>query len=168
MKFFLTAKHWQIFLILLMGLILNNFTVENQPLLTIILSVIGHLIIFCWPLILGIELYQYLPGRIEMSRTYFVINALIFLLTYTAIIIISEGEGMSFNGLEALPFMYVFFAFLHYMTFPARVLKSIKTGKRASFADYIGYVALIIFWPIGIWLLQPRINRYAPSQARLA
>ncbi|AHM59328.1 hypothetical protein D770_05305 [Flammeovirgaceae bacterium 311] len=159
MKFILTAKHWQLFLILLFGMFLNNFTVEGAPLVNTMLTVLGFLIIYTWPLVLGIELHRYLPERIEISSTLFLINGMISLCAYCIIIIISDGQGMTFTGWSALPAFYGFYAFLHLLAFPAKVLKSIEHGKKASFPDYLGYFIMILFWPIGIWFIQPRINK---------
>jgi hypothetical protein len=73
--------------------------------------------------------------------------------------IISGGQGMEFNGVAALPGFYVFYALLYYISFPARTLKSIENGKKADFGEYFGDFFLIVFLPIGIWFLQPRINK---------
>lgn len=162
----LTAKHWQIFLFLLLAMALGNFTIEGQPLLTSILNSIGLLIIISWPLVLGLELYRYLPERIELGITLFIINGLLILLSITAIMVISNGQGMNFSGsgLIALPVFYFMFAYLHIQFFPGKVLKSIESGRAASFVDYIGYGVLIWFWPIGIWFIQPRINKAVKEQ----
>lgn len=86
-----------------------------------------------------------------------------WLTAYAAVMIISDGEGMTFNGLAALPGFYVFYAFLYFMMFPARALKSIEKGKKADISEYIGDFFLIIFLPIGIWFLQPRMNKVAEA-----
>ena len=70
---------------------------------------------------------------------------------------------MEFDGIAALPGFYVFYALLYCMSFPARILKSIEKGKRADFGEYIGDFFLVVFLPIGIWFLQPRINKVTQS-----
>ena len=157
----LTAKHWQIFLFLIFAIVISNFTIEGQPLLTGIIKSIGLLIIISWPLVLGIELYRYLPERIEMGNTLFIINGMFILLSITAIMVISNGQGMKFSGsgLMALPVFYFMFAYLHMQFFPGKILKSIESGRTASFVDYVGYGVLIWIWPLGIWFIQPKINK---------
>lgn len=159
MNFILTAKHWQIFLMLLLGVILSNFTITAQPLLTDMLAVAGFLILISWPLILGIELYKYLPNRIELGNTLFIINGFIIILLVTAVVILVEERKIALRGLSALPAFYIFYAYFHLHYFPGKLLKIIETRREGSFADYIGYGVLIFFWPIGIWFLQPRINK---------
>lgn len=78
--------------------------------------------------------------------------------------VVSDGQGMTFSGVEAIPGFYVFFAFLHFLMFPARTLKSIEKDKKADIGECIGDFFLIVFLPIGIWFLQPRINRVALGQ----
>ena len=162
----LTAKHWQIFLLLIFAMVLGNFTIEGQPLLTGILNSIGLLIIISWLLVLGIELYRYLPERIELGNTLFIIKGMFILLSITAIMVISNGQGMKFSGsgLVALPIFYFIFAYLHMQFFPGTILKSIESGRTASFVDYVGYGVLIWIWPIGIWFIQPKINRSVNEQ----
>lgn len=54
--------------------------------------------------------------------------------------------------------------------FVAKGLVTIETGKEAFFSDYFGVFMLFWFFPIGVWFLQPKMNRLyreiqqAPSQ----
>lgn len=138
---------------------LSNTIIENSPTTTSFLNLAGVLIYFIYPFIIGYFLQDFLPNKVELNSTFFLINTFVWIGVYLATIILSDGKGMSFNGLAALPFFYVFFAFLYYQAFPAKVLKSVETKTEASFGDYFGDFMLILFLPIGIWFLQPRINR---------
>lgn len=82
-------------------------------------------------------------------------------MTYVSVMIISNGAGMTFTGLAALPGFYVFYALLYYTAFPVRLLNTIEKEREVTFSDYILDSFLVIFFPIGIWILQPRINRIA-------
>jgi len=50
-------------------------------------------------------------------------------------------------------------AFLYVAIFSARTLRSIEMGKRAGGSELIGYVFLMFIPLIGVWILQPKINR---------
>jgi hypothetical protein len=104
--------------------------------------------------------------KINLNYNLFIINFFIWLTAYSIVIIISEGQGMSFDGMAAIPIFYVGYAFLHIMIFPGRLIKSIELGEKADFGEYIGNFFLLLFWPIGIWFLQPRINRIVTDHAR--
>ncbi|WP_194778309.1 hypothetical protein [Pararhodonellum marinum] len=163
MEKLLTAKHWQIFILLIFGLFVGGSRVENEPTINAILTTAGNLIYGIYPLAIGHFLQDYLPKKIELNYNFFLINFFIWITVSSAIMILSDGEGMTFNGLLAIPFFYVFYAFLYSIAFPAKTLKSIELGKKASFAEYFADFFLIFFLPIGIWFLQPRINRVIKS-----
>ncbi|HEV8512020.1 MAG TPA: hypothetical protein VGQ59_02025, partial [Cyclobacteriaceae bacterium] len=123
------------------------------------LNIIGYLVYFLWPLFVGHALQEFVPRKVILNDTFFLINGFIFILTSLTILIISDGEGMTFSGLEALPFFYVVFAFVHYLSFPGKTLRSIEHNREASFGEYFGDFFLVVFLPFGIWFLQPRINK---------
>lgn len=50
-------------------------------------------------------------------------------------------------------------AFVYISIFMAKTLKSIELGKKARGSDVVGYVLLLFIPLIGVWILQPKINR---------
>ncbi|MBB2147238.1 hypothetical protein GM921_17185 [Pedobacter sp. LMG 31464] len=167
MKSILTLKHWQIFLILVVGSLMYNFTIEGDQLTTMIIRIIGAIIYSLWPILTGNELYQLLPKRVTVNFNFFLFNIFISLLVFVSILILSYGEGMTFSGIYAIPMFYVFFAILYCLAFPAKLLNCIETGKEVSMGQYLGDFFLVLFLPIGIWFLQPRINKVVANE-RLA
>lgn len=143
----------------MLALVLNNFTIEDNELLTTIFSITGVIIYSMWPLLVGHGLYQIAPDNINLNYNFFVLNSFVWLTTWIFIMIVSNGQGMEFDGIAALPGFYLFYALLYCMSFPARILKSIEKGKRADFGEYISDFFLVVFLPIGIWFLQPRVNK---------
>jgi hypothetical protein len=63
------------------------------------------------------------------------------------------------TGLPALGGFYVLFAGLHVMLFPVRVLKTLELRRNVRWGECIGDFFLSVFLPLGIWFLQPRINK---------
>ena len=163
MKWILSLKHWQVFLLLSLATFLNNLTVVNSRLWTVILSSTGGMMYFLFWLLVGHQLYQLLPDKIQLNYNFFIINAFIWLSSYAAAFIIADEQGMSFTGILGFLFLYVFFAFLHFLFFPVKVLKSIEMNREASVGECLGDFFLLIFFPIGIWFLQPRINKAAAA-----
>jgi hypothetical protein len=51
------------------------------------------------------------------------------------------------------------FCIFYCFYFTAKVLKTVELQKPVTFNDYAGEFFLIWFFPIGIWFIQPRINR---------
>lgn len=163
MALILKLKHWQIFLILLAGIVLQSFTIEGNKNVTMILNISGTIIWLLWPLMVGNELYRLLPKKVEMNYTLFIINIVLVLTLYTIVMIISDGKGMTFTGIEVLPALYILFAIINSFAFPARALNSIEKNKKASTGEYLGDLFLVALLPLGVWFLQPRINKVAES-----
>ncbi|MBS2101223.1 hypothetical protein [Carboxylicivirga linearis] len=159
MQILLKAKHYQVFIILIIGLIINKITIEGDQIYSALLSVIGFWIYFSYPFIIGVSLHGFIAPNIKLNNTLYQINFLIFMATMSIVSILSDGQGMTFKGLAAIPVLYFFYAFLHYISFTAKIIKTIELGRVAKLNDYIGEFFLLVFLPIGIWFLQPRINR---------
>ncbi|TCC96167.1 hypothetical protein EZ449_22435 [Pedobacter frigidisoli] len=132
-----------------------------------IIRILGAIIYSLWPILTGNELNQLLPKRVEVNFNFFLINIFICLGTFISILILSSGEGMTFSGIYAIPMFYVFFAILYCLAFPVKLLKCIETGKEVSLGQYIGDFFLVLFLPVGIWFLQPRVNKVVEN-VRLA
>jgi len=67
---------------------------------------------------------------------------------------------IAFNGeiimsLHFFAMLNIFYALL----FAAKTLKSAELNRPATLSDYLGDFFLIWFYPLGIWILQPRIHK---------
>ena len=64
------------------------------------------------------------------------------------------------NGWVVMPLHFAaMFSTLYAMIFAAKTLKSAELKKDAKISEYIGDFFLVWFFPIGIWILQPRIHK---------
>ena len=54
---------------------------------------------------------------------------------------------------------FAMFCLFYLLYFVAKSLVLAETARPATFNDYAGPFFLIWFFPIGIWFIQPRINR---------
>lgn len=159
MKFLLTAKHWQVFLLIIIALALAEINIEDNPILTLTFNIIGTLIHFIWPILVGHELQNYLPKKVELNYTFFLINGALIILVVFGGIIITGGGTWQLQGLAALPVFYLMFAVFYVFSFPGRTIRSIENGKEAGLSESIGDFFLAFFLPVGIWFLQPKINK---------
>ena len=55
---------------------------------------------------------------------------------------------------------YAMFCMIFIMYFTAKTIKSVELQKEAHFSDYFLEFILVWFLPIGIWMLQPKINSF--------
>tara|TARA_B110000046_G_C13016331_1_gene408942 strand:+ start:1352 stop:1558 length:207 start_codon:yes stop_codon:yes gene_type:complete len=51
------------------------------------------------------------------------------------------------------------FGIFHSLWFNAKVIKSIELHRTGTFGEFAGEFFLIWFFPIGIWFIQPKINK---------
>jgi hypothetical protein len=55
--------------------------------------------------------------------------------------------------------LFGMFCLLYIFYFVSKNLVLAETGEPASFSEYAGLFLLFCFFPIGVWVIQPRINR---------
>ena len=163
MSIILKLKHYQIFLILLFGSLLTNTTIEGYPDIEIALALVGFILSVSILIAYGHCLFDYLPKNVKLNYVLFVINGFWVIAFVIGMSVLAGPDKTSLTGIYALVGFYFFFALLHIIAFPAKVLKSIELKREAKFGEYIGLFFMIIFWPFCIWFIQPRINRIANS-----
>jgi len=126
-------------------------------------------IFFGWFYSVGVNLKKKLPPTVKMSLTKFklVIYYLIayififFILMYVLFYIVNNGSEPNFSFLKVIiPFhLFSMFCILYCIYFIAKSLKSIDLQRNATSGEYAGEFFLILFFPIGIWIIQPKINK---------
>ncbi len=55
--------------------------------------------------------------------------------------------------------LFSIFCIFYCLYFVAKTLKTVEMQKEVQFSDFVGEFFLIWFYPIGIWVIQPRINK---------
>jgi glucan phosphoethanolaminetransferase (alkaline phosphatase superfamily) len=55
--------------------------------------------------------------------------------------------------------LFSMFCAFYCLYFNAKALKTVESQQLVTFSDFIGEFFVIWFFPIGIWILQPRINK---------
>jgi hypothetical protein len=166
--FTLKAKAWQVFLLTMVALLLLNFSIRNVPAATAALSVLGAVMYYGWFAVLGNTLVDWLPRGTDYSRTWFLLDVFVVLAALCLMAVLLDGHGYSATGLAALPWFYLTFAFFHVFWFPAVALVSIEKERRPEFGFYFGTFLLLLFWPLGLWFVQPRLNRLAAERLKAA
>ncbi len=63
--------------------------------------------------------------------------------------------------------LFYFFKILFYPSilyliyFVAKTFKTVELNRRVSFSDFAGDFFLVLFFPVGVWIIQPKINKMA-------
>jgi hypothetical protein len=176
---FLTLKNWQLFGLLVgLPMIFPFFAIViyiSKPstfILAGMIPVIMLLVMGCflsWFYALGTNLHKKLPVTAKMSLTRFKIFLFIpigYILLFCAFMLTmfyNVSNGVSPNPAIfslIVPFhLFSMFCIFYCLYFNAKALKSVELQRPVSFSDFAGEFFLIWFFPIGVWIIQPRINK---------
>lgn len=172
MKFLLRIKHWQLFCLLLIPTLVMQFTLIgsgfNSAFLPVFaLVMIANLVLFFgWIYTLGVNLHPKLPATVRMNLNRFKLFLFVPVI-YISLFLLFLMSGSSFgDGIAGLAIALIIplhffsmFCIFYSLYFVAKTLKAVELQKQVEFADYAGEFFLMWFFMIGIWLIQPRINK---------
>jgi hypothetical protein len=183
MKFFLQLKHWQLFVILIgipialefftIGFIFStdDFSSGLQLFLRLfpILMLLYIGVLFGWLWSVGIFLSKKLPIDATMPNGLFK-GAIIIPTLYITFICwfvakLMWGDEMSELFLDEnltviLTAHFTSMACIFYIFYyNAKALQSVELQRPALLSEYVGEFFLFWFFPVGLWFLQPRINK---------
>jgi hypothetical protein len=181
----LKAKHWQLFTILIGGMVIMQITmfasiIGARPgdtpwgfflLPFFILLLIA--ILFGWQYAIIIKLKEKLPTGIQMPhqriKLFFVIPVVYMMIlvifmasVFTIRVVVTPGPLFA---LIVPVHLFSMFCIFHTMYFAAKTIKCVETKSNNSFGEFAGEFFFIWFFPIGIWFLQPRINKIVINNA---
>lgn len=157
--------------------------IGNVFVLMPIATILFAITLFSWLYNLGTRFYGKLPKGIVISLNMFKV-CIILPAAYIAILsmimfglfksmgalvtsgnadptAISTQESILLSSMTFIFIMHLvsMAAIIYSLRFVAKTLRSIEIGQEALINDYLGEFFLFWFFPIGIWVLQPRINK---------
>jgi hypothetical protein len=175
----LTIKHWQLFG-LLMGLpmifqfvIMGSIMTSGNPTIMFaafpIMMILFIGLFFGWFYALGTNLHKKLPETATMNLTKFKIFLLIpvVYMLFLSIFMFGMFSNISTGG-QPNPAIFALIVPLHLFSmfcifyclyFNAKALKTVEWQRPVTFSDFAGEFFLIWFFPIGVWIIQPRLNK---------
>jgi len=185
MTLFLKAKHWQLFLlafglpmtfhILSMIILFKNKDPEMIfdyfkffPAMMLLFT----FILFGWIYSVAIKFQSKVPDGIKMKVTKFKIF-LFIPFAYILIIMVWVGSMMTgifsdTSGPNPAIFLLIvplhlfsMFCIFYCLYFVAKTIKTVELQREVIFNDFIGEFFLVWFYFIGVWILQPKINKIA-------
>lgn len=167
----------------LMGKMFSDFTFQSHPDPIIMfgymkfIPVIGILciaVLFGWFWSVAVGLQNKVPVSVTMKVkkfklffTFPLIYMVVF-LTFFSVIMSSlsannpePGEGLIFGLFAVVVPLHLFaiFCFLYTFYFVAKTFKTVELQREVTFGDFAGEFFLLWFYPIGVWVLQPKINK---------
>ena len=144
-----------------------------------LIILIGSGTFFGWFWSVAIGLQKKVPKNIVMKTKKFKIFFLIPVVYLTCIFILFGAvfSGLILNGtmpneewvLFILPIilplhLLSIFGILYAMYFVAKTIKTVELQKEVGFSEFAGEFFMIWFYFVGIWILQPKINKMVESE----
>ena len=173
MKKLLSFKHWQLFLLIF---ICGAWT-SPSPLKEIINSV-AVVTFTLWIYAIGVYGQDRIAelGLKTMNVKLFKTNVIILGILFLIILIYSatQPEVAEANNvtdtfqakdiLNIIGGLYFVFAVFQTIVFACKTIVKIELRREVSFGDYFNNLLLMFFFFVGIWFLQPRINRLIATE----
>lgn len=180
----LKAKHWQIFLItcglpfLIQIVFMVSTLVGDDPAFMMqvfpffMVLFIGGLLGWFWSI--GVGLQSKVPLGVKMKAIKFKVFLIIPLVYMTFISIFTGGLSSGFieTGQEVnediigsmigiiVPLhLLSMFGMFYCLYFVAKTFKTVELQREVSFSDCAGEFFMFWFFPVGIWIVQPKINQ---------
>ena len=173
-----------IFQIIMMVSMFSNFATNTNPdpekmfnnmKFFPIIMVLFMAIFFGWFWSVAIGLQKKVPENVIMKVKKFkifffipmvyMICIMIFML-YTMNGLIKNGSepnvGLLGSMLAIIVPLHLFSMFCIFYTlyFVAKTFKTVELQREVKFSDFAGEFFMIWFYPIGIWIIQPKINKF--------
>lgn len=172
-RFFVRAKHWQLFFLFVATLLVMEvvafgsfFAAEKSPeeattamLLMATLTGLCMLCFLFWLWSLGSFLSSIVQPALRLRTGFF-----LFSVIYSSVYVF--GFGAIFQSINPKLFvviiplhLFAMYCIFYCLVFVAKNLVMAESGRRVTFYDYAGPFFLVWFYFIGVWFIQPRINR---------
>ncbi|MHC9511989.1 hypothetical protein [Kangiella sp. M94] len=165
MNIFLKLKHWQLFILLFGVMILSqvmfigSIKPGEQPnmILFMGLSLFLMLIFMSWLWAIATACYEALPEHLAQSPKVMKVG-----IVYAVIYMTSSSmtfEEMQPNGIMVILHLLAMVAIFYALGFTAKQLIKLEQQKEVTFVDYSGPFFLFWFFPLGVWFIQPKVNK---------
>ncbi len=180
MRKLLTLKHWQLFCLLVvlpfvlqlifLGIVLISMDTKWLFTLFPLVILLCMAVFFGWMYTLGTQLVKKLPPGVRMNVGLFRILLAIPVIYTTAIAVmigflpampalVSDEETMKMAEVIMPLHLLSMFCMFYILYFNTKAFRSAELRRKVSFSDFMGEFFLFWFFPVGIWLLQPRISK---------
>lgn len=145
---------------------------------TILGSLSSLIILLNWFYAIGSRLQPYLPyearANVSLLKIFRLVPIIyIAVLAIWMILIVSRLQGDNTFSIDGAAFMAIFVFLLHLfsmfcifycMYHAAKTLKAAELQRKVTFSDFAGEFFLMWFFPVGVWILQPRINKIVAEE----
>jgi hypothetical protein len=190
---FLNAKHWQLFLLtfgipmifqfIMMGTVFANIGPSNNPSPDFMLDYFKFFpimmlifmgVFFGWFWSVAIGLQRVIPDEIKLKVNrfkIFLLTPIVYMIFFLGFFMTSFTSGGPNPGIFAVivPLhLFSMFCIFYSLYFVAKTFKTAELQRKVTFSDFAGEFFMIWYYPIGIWIVQPKINKMIKEKAHTA
>ncbi len=175
-SFLLRAKHWHLFLLFFGMMLLAQLAMfSSMQSATVqdfgkgLLPFFGVTLLFAlcfngWFWVMGSFLNSIVGPRLRPGLGLFRF-ALIYPILYLPIFMMSFPQQPAMFAIIVPLHLFAMFCMFYLLNFVSRNLALAEMGRAVKFSDYAGPFFALWFYPIGVWIVQPRINQlYAETK----
>lgn len=163
---FLRAKSWQIFSLLFGWMLVSPVVLFGAMMrypgtvtrLFFGVTLLDALSMNAWYWAMGSFLNTIIQPRYRPSTGFFRFSLVYPILYIPLFMVFFPLQPAMFAVIVPLHLLAMFCMF-YIFSFVSKNLVLAETSKRVTFSDYAGPFFLLWFFPIGVWIIQPRINR---------
>lgn len=165
MNVFLKMKHWQLFILLVGTMFFAQFITLSSiqsgkepniiPLMG--LTLLMMLIFMSWLWAIASACYEALPEHLAQSPKMMKIGIIYAVIYMVVISLLFQGNDI--HGFILIPHLLAMAAIFYALGFTAKQLIKLEQQKEVTFVDYSGPFFLFWFFPIGVWFIQPKVNK---------
>ena len=166
MKKILSFKHWQLFILIVL---LGAWT-SPSPLKEII-NFISIATFTIWIYSVGLSGQRKIAnlGLESMKQTLFKITSLsvpiIFILLWTLSPLTEDNDNWGMASLLiGLLGADLIFAVGYSVYFVSKTIVTVEKSKPVEFNDYIGTIILTVLFFVGVWIIQPKVNKLLTAE----
>jgi hypothetical protein len=135
--------------------------------------------IFGWQWSVAMGLQKMIPAGIQMKVTQFKIFffiPVVYMVLFSVLISSMFNPDIFHGGQPNLQIFYLFpiifplhllsmFCIFYCVYFVAKTIKTVELQREVTFSDFVAEFFLVWFHFIGIWILQPKINKMVDGSA---
>ncbi len=165
MNFYLRAKHWQLFVILMIALVAPVLLFGEElpnPITFFFIMIVYMLVIFGWIVSIGISANKRLQPEFRKSPKLMLFGLLytvVYLGLYLTVLFPEPGSGELPNVGLILPLhIFAMICVFYCLVYSSKQLVTLQLGKEPSFFEYSGPFFGFWFYPLGVWFIQPKVN----------
>lgn len=146
-----------------------------------VIMIIYSGLFFGWFWSIAIGLQSMVPEGVKMKVNKF---KTFFFIPLIYIVLISLFVGFSASGLFVngnvsgsivggilitvvlVLHLFSMFCIFYSLYFVSKTIKTVELKREVNFGDFIGEFFMLWFYPIGIWIVQPKINKMAELKSK--